>query len=145
MPVLNLPLGADGAVVDVIVGPGQNLVRWLRAAGSPLPQSVQLRALVDTGAAGCSVEPGIIAQLGLPRSGIGLINAPALTGFAGTTQHDASLAILNPSAPPLVFHDLSVLSLALGVPMYQVLIGRDVLDHCRLVYDGIARTFELTY
>ena len=45
----------------------------------------------------------------------------------------------------LIVHDLLVVELSLGLLPYQVLIGRDVLDACRFLYDGPHKRFRLGY
>jgi hypothetical protein len=145
VPVLSLPITLNGAIVDVGVGHSRSHRGRLRTAGAPIPAAVSLRALIDTGADNSSVEPDVIAQLGLPLAALGLANAPAVSGLGPVAYHEADLAVLNPAWPPLVVHDLELLELPLGIPMYQVLIGRDVLAVCDFLYEGRNGRFELRY
>jgi hypothetical protein len=73
---------------------------------------------------------------------------PAIGGLSLTWQRDAALTILHPSgsaAEDLRITNLVVVELPLLGLGYQALIGRDVLSQCRLLYDGPADRFELSY
>jgi hypothetical protein len=128
MPILNGQLEPDGALVDVLVGLSRPEIRRLRAAGRPVPASVALRALLDTGAECTCVDPQSLVGLLLPLKGIGLTNVPAMGGLTPAAQHDASLTVVHPAGTSqnLVIHEHQVVELALGQLGYQMLIGRDL-------------------
>jgi len=46
MPILTLPLGPDGTIVDVLVGPSHARSQVLGNLGQPVPVAVQIRALI---------------------------------------------------------------------------------------------------
>jgi hypothetical protein len=109
---------------------------------------VEAKALIDTGAEITCFDRKMIEELDLPFKGYFLANAPALQERTFAEQYDVSLTILRRSSNPdghLIISDLAVMELPLGMVGYQVLIGRDILDQCSFLYDGIERIFALKY
>ena len=88
MPVLRLPLQADGAVVDILVGWSAAGVQQLRTALKPVPSPLNARAVLDTGAEISCLDAGLIQTLGLPSAGSVLANVPAHGGLVISGQHD---------------------------------------------------------
>jgi len=148
VPTLTLPIDPEGVLVDVEVAWSSVEVRVARQSGRPIPPSVRARALIDTGADASCLDSTIVQQLGLPFGGLSMTNVPALGGVTFSPAHDVSLTVLHPSgnnALNLVLADLLVLDLDLATVGYQVLIGRDVLAWCRLLYDGLGARFKMRY
>lgn len=63
MPHLQAPLQVDGAIVDVQISLSRQEVNRLRQAGSPIPQPISLRGLLDTGADVSCVDPAALQGL----------------------------------------------------------------------------------
>jgi hypothetical protein len=148
MPILTGWLGADGALVDVLVGWSASGAQSLRAALRPVPPASRLRALLDTGAEMSCLEVAAVGALGLPVHGMTPVNLPAAGGLSFGTQYEASLTVLHPSgnsAFDLVVSDLVMIELPLGPLGYQALIGRDVLAQCHFQYHGPKGKFRLSY
>lgn len=148
MPRLSGILEPEGALVAVEVRLTRSEVRRLRHAGRPIPGPVSSRALLDTGAECSCVDPQAVVTLALPLKSIGLANVPALGGLTPISQVDASLTVVHPSGDPwlnLVIGDLPLAEVPLAALGYEVLIGRDVLARCRLLYDGPGDRFKLAY
>ncbi|HEV3237063.1 MAG TPA: hypothetical protein VGZ25_08750 [Gemmataceae bacterium] len=77
-----------------------------------------------------------------------MANAPALGGMHFTSQYAVDWAIAHPSGDvrkSLVCRNSAVLEQPLGPLGYQALLGRDVLSHCLLIYDGPSARFTLGY
>jgi hypothetical protein len=148
VPILTSVVQSDGPKVDIELAWSKSSMRAARLAGRPIPPPVRVEALIDTGADTTCLAPAIAEQLGLAFGGLKLTNFPVLGGLEFAIQHDASVRILfgaQESSDDLVFTDLLVLELELGLVGYQALLGRDVLDHCDFLYEGPARRFQLTY
>lgn len=148
MPRLTLPVESAGALVEVAIGWSRGAVRTARHSGRPIPPAIHGHALIDTGADTSCLDAALIQQLGLPFGGLSMVNVPALGGVTFAPTHDVSLTVLHPSgnhALDLVLSDLLVFDLDLGALGYQVLLGRDMLAWCRLLYDGPASRFQLRY
>jgi hypothetical protein len=137
-----------GAVVRVRLHWSRKRLRARHAAGLAAPPPVELDALLDTGAQVTCVDPALVTRVGLPIAGGGLVNMPAAGGLNVYRDYAASVAVLHPGggrADELVIHDLPVTATPLTAFGFQMLIGRDILARCRLVYNGPARRFSLGY
>ncbi|MBI3823744.1 MAG: retroviral-like aspartic protease [Planctomycetes bacterium] len=135
-------------MVKVSIGRSFGAARDLRLAQRAVPVRQEVTALIDTGAEITCVDPRLIEELGLPFEGAVVANVPALEDTTFAFQYDASVKILHPSgldANHLIVTDMPVMELPLNVLGYQVLIGRDVLKHCMLLYNGLRERFTLKY
>lgn len=127
------------------------IVRVSSNCGKPsnlYPQPVPAVALIDTGADITCLDSSLPPQLHLPVSSPLLANIPGAGGLRIASQYDVSLRIVHPTGNTLldlVISDLIVLDVSLNTQSYQVLIGRDVLALCRLVYHGPHSRFRLSY
>jgi hypothetical protein len=65
MPSLSLPIGADGAVIDVFVALSTPRVNALKMAGMAFPPPEKARAQIDTGTNISSISPRIAQKLAL--------------------------------------------------------------------------------
>jgi Retroviral aspartyl protease len=148
MPVVRGAITPAGALVRIQVSVSRSQMLDLRRAGSPIPQPVELEALIDTGSDSTCVDPTAIAPLGLRVHKYTMTNVPAAGGFSFAVEREAGLRIIHPSGDPsrnFIEAALPVVELPLGQHGYQALLGRDLLDRCRFRYDGPARTFALAY
>lgn len=106
-----------------------------------------MNAMVDTGASCTCVDPAIIQSLGLSPTGSTLMFTPS-TGAQGhiTDQFDASLQIYRTTEePPLEIPVIAVVASDLRAQGIDALIGRDVLQHCLLSYNGQEGFFTLAF
>lgn len=129
----------------MLVGVSQARASALRAAQQAVPNPVQIRALLDTGASCACIDPSAIQSLGIPPTGI----TPMHTPSTGTQAHhanlyDVSLTLMHP-ALSLSITNVAVAEAQLSIQGIQALIGRDVLKRCLLVYDGQSGTFTLAF
>jgi hypothetical protein len=151
MHTLQVPIAADGALVDVRIGLSAADVQALRQAGRPVPAPVPGRALIDPGAEVSCVETrtlGPLAAAGLVAGRFVFGNLPAVSGVTLAPEYTVHLTIVHPSGQQranLELRSQPLLELPLGVLGYQLLIGRDVLRRCLLVYDGPAERVTLGY
>jgi hypothetical protein len=150
VPHFTLQIGPGGPVLNALVGVSQARRAALVAAGLEPPNPVPVRALVDTGASSTCVEPAILLSLQLTPIG----QVPCFTLSTGgtpqaTDQYDVSLFIpATAGQVPFNRPTLIVLSAqpnSLHQQGIQALIGRDVLEHCLLQYNGTAGFFTLAY
>jgi hypothetical protein len=148
MPLITGSLLQEGAIVDVLVGLSRAEVNKLRLALRPVPLPMQVRALIDSGAEVSCLDPAIIQRLALPWDRPTLANMPGAVGMVWASLYAGSLTILHPSGDPnqnYVVPALPLCELPLGILGYDAVIGRDILDGLRFLYDGPGRTFSLDY
>ena len=127
-----------GPVIPVQVGPiFETHAAWRRERGA-VP-SMTILALLDTGASGTLVRTSVLEGLGLEAAGFVFLNTPSTTEPEERSEYRIRLVL----AKNIVF-ETDVVEAPLGGQHVQCLIGRDVLDVCRPVYDGPRRRFTLT-
>jgi hypothetical protein len=139
----NLPL------VTAFVGVSAARRAALLAASQPVPNLVQIRALVDTGASGTCIDPSVLKTLSLAPTG----NTSVITPSTGNQPHNADLYDVSflipgslPTHVPFSIPNLPVMCAELLVPQgFHGLIGRDILSRCLFAYNGSTNSFTLAY
>lgn len=143
------PLTYQGPIITTAITITQAHRDALEAAGSPIPLPVSCRFLLDTGADGCVVKHDIAIQAGLK-----LINANApLHGVGVDTTGKAYLgrvlfgvpSKLVQGAQHQLYVDTQVVSGDLKSTLIDGLIGRDVLQHFTMTYDGKTGRVTMRY
>lgn len=121
----------------------------LAAAGDPIPPPVRCRFLLDTGADGCVVKHDVAVKAGLK-----LINANApLQGVGVDTTGKAYIGRILfgiqskvlAGAQHNISMDTQINSGDLQSTLIDGLIGRDVLEHFVMTYDGKTGRVTLRY
>jgi len=97
--------------------------------------------MIDTGATGTVVKEGIPAQLGINPIGTTLINTPSSMGVS-CNQFDVQIIFPynNINIPSIVITEAP-----LQGQHIQCLIGRDILQHGVLIYNGYDNSFTLSF
>jgi hypothetical protein len=134
----------DGVVVDVVVQLCKPEKERRQQLGHALPEPQTVKAMVDTGASRSLVDRSILQNnLGLSSTDRGEVRA--LTG--GMMQFDEYTVDLSMSGEgftrswnPWVVGERDLTHFG-----YKAIIGRDILAHCLLVYDGKRKTFALSF
>jgi hypothetical protein len=139
---------ASGPVISVYVGVSEPRRLALLSERHEVPREMFVRALIDTGASCTCVDPEPLRKLEVPATG----NVPVHTPSSGSELHNADefdVSLWVPAAtaehPALLIPALPVLSSDLSIQGIQAIIGRDVLSHCLLVYNGSDETFTLAF
>jgi predicted aspartyl protease len=145
MPHLTLPLTSDGPVVEVLIGVTPSQSRSLTVAGQPVPGPVTARGLIDTGASVTCIDSQLVRTLGLQPSGSTLLMLPVPSGGAQQYQEFEISLILLHARLNYSIGTLTVVAAPLTAQGIEVLLGRDVLKSCLLVYDGEAASFTLAF
>jgi len=86
-----------------------------------------------------------IQTLGLPRRGTKTLYVASLAATPQTfDEYEVSLTFPHSQAALTLF-TLPVVATALMIQGFEVLLGRDVLQNCLLVYDGQTNTYTLAF
>jgi hypothetical protein len=138
MPFLTIPIGPEGALIDLHVALSTPRIDALKAAGMGFPPPQMACAMIDTGASITSISSRIANALGLVPTGKTTVTG-ATTGSVPhiTNQYDVALAFLQPGVHTHVFGvTIPVIEIDLGSPNIDALLGRDLLRQCLCVYNG---------
>jgi hypothetical protein len=137
MPHLIASTRPRGAVVDVSVSPSIPRQQELYRTGMSVPRPVGARALIDTGAALSCIDPSIAALLGLVATGTANLHTASTQGVTHLCSvYDVCLTIPVASGTPFRIITLPAVEAVLSPQGIDMLIGRDVLEHATMFYDG---------
>jgi len=136
-------LGA-GPLLQVQVEVPQALAAYLSGQGQPIPAPQSGWALIDTGATRTCVDKDVLTKLGVKPTGT--IKTGTAAGQVEQLLFPAKLSF--PAAGNFQVEFGSVIAVdlrgqAVAGANVVVLVGRDVLSHCLLVYNGPAGIFTL--
>lgn len=137
-----------GPIVNAVIGVSEGRATALVAANQAVPPPQFVRALIDTGASFTSVDPSILANLGLTPTGTMDIVTPSTgQGVHPTDTYDVDFALgATPQEVVLAVSNLRIAAAELFLMQgIHVLIGRDVLSRCLFAYNGATQTFTLAY
>ncbi len=145
MPPVTFPVLPDGLLMNAMIGLDVGRCQDLQVIGQPIPRSVLVRGVLDTGADVTAVAPRVLQALGLSPSGSASTHTAG--GLVFVNVYEISLSILHPisSSPFFTGSHLQVTELGHAAPSVEVLVGLDVLLQGVLTLDGPARTFALSF
>jgi hypothetical protein len=146
MPHVTLDIERAGPIVRVGVGVSQARRDLLSAAGQNPPLLQSANALVDTGASSSAIDPSILSPLGLKPVSIAPVHTPS-TGDqpAMAYIYDVSIWLVDSRTQYVLEKSFPVICTSLKTQGIDMLLGRDMLGECLLVYDGIDRRFTLAF
>lgn len=132
-------LQQSGPICRVKVLPSSQIAALLKQQGQQVP-SIEITALIDTGASSSAISTKVVQQLNLVTRGITNISTPSSSSHQ-TSMYD--VAILFPNN---VYVDaVRVIEATLSFQNIDCLIGRDVLKHGVLIYTGYINQFTLSF
>ena len=147
MPVIRVPIGPDGPVVDLGLWIGRVVAQALIARGRPVPPQT-VRALIDTGADRTAIHPIALGSIQSPPSGTARVRRPGGTSaFRRVDLHDVRLAIAGAPTPSVsaTWVEIEAVAVAPANLSLLALIGRDMQAHCQFFYDGWRGELLLVY
>lgn len=128
----SVALSVVGAVLNVEIGPDSG---HHSSVGNPPNLSGTLHlALIDTGARTTCIDTTITEELGLPVVGNTQQPAAGILGPGLVDVYPAQISI--PELRLSVTGHFPGVHLAAGGQPYRALIGRDILRHLTMLYDG---------
>lgn len=146
MTQLAFPLQAGELKLAAVVGlHHQGMVDRL-AAGLPLLAPIWANGVIDTGSSITCIATDVLRRLSTPP--VGRTRTRTAAGSARVRLFRVSLSIPpagNLPGPMLTRPDLLVMELDDPPPDVEVLIGLDILLHCRLFLDGPGGQFTLDF
>lgn len=133
-----IALQLRGPLIQISVTIEQNAGSALTARGIPLPGPKSGLALIDTGASNTCVDDQIARELGLP-----VIDVASMQS-ASHEKHPCNIYPIQIITPIITLNAPRAMGAALSSQGLIVLIGRDVLQHCTLYYNGPVGQFTLS-
>jgi predicted aspartyl protease len=134
--VIHLPaqvgLVARGPLVQVTVSLADQITSELIKQGKAIPAPVQGLALIDTGAGSTCIDEEAAQKLQLPVVNV-VDMASASHALTKANVYPAKFQI---TGLPMNFNAPMSIGAPLAVQGLIALIGRDVLQHCTLIYNG---------
>lgn len=133
-------LQRQGPCVQVSIGLAQSVASQLLQQGKTLPKPAAGIALIDTGAASTCIDSNIAQQLKLPV--VNVVNIASASH--ASTQLNVYPIQIEVVGLPISIEVLNAIGAALNAQGLIALIGRDVLQHCTLFYNGISGSTTLS-
>jgi predicted aspartyl protease len=127
-----LILQQRGPVVQVAVTLQESMVTALTQQGRLTPQPVAGLALLDTGASNTCIDDAEAQKMGLPIIDVGSMSSAS---HAKTPSNIYPIQI-EVTGFPIRFQSPRTMGAALNEQGLLLLIGRDLLRHCTLFYNG---------
>lgn len=136
---ITLPdLLTSGPILQGFIGPSRELINALRSeVAAPIPVS----ALIDTGAAATVITTETALLLGLRSVGAVSIHTPTTIDPVLCRQFHVNVYL----SALFAIENVIVIEAPLTGQPFQCLIGRDVLSHGVLTYDGVRSRFGLAF
>jgi hypothetical protein len=138
-------LDRDGAVVNVLVAISAAKEAFLKQQGHPVPAPFATTALIDSGASQTVVAPFVVAYLKLAQTGTAEVLVVSKSGAAAEESFPVYDLAVSLQAHPGFSRKVEAVSAWPATSGVSLLIGRDILDQCRFLFDGVKRRFTLWY
>jgi hypothetical protein len=147
MPLIRVAMGVDGPIIDLDLWIGRAEAHTLIAQQQPVPNSQIIRALIDTGADRTAIHPNALGLISSLSVGTIKVRRPGFQKFQRVNLHDVRLAFGGVRALSAQTGCVEIKSAAVvpANPTVLALIGRDMLAHCRFLYDGLKGELLLVY
>jgi len=129
-----------GLLLTAEVGVSDVLAQVLVAQNQPIPPSVPGPALVDTGASICAVDESAALKLGLQP--VGQSN---VSGVGGTRIHNVYVGKVTFPGTPIPPQEWTLTGADLKDQNLLLLIGRDILRACVLIYNGPLGCYTIAF
>jgi hypothetical protein len=133
-------LQGHGLLLNVEVNVSDALAQILIEQNQAIPSAIAGRALVDTGASICAVDEESAVALGLQPVG-----QSSVSGVGGTQIRNVYVAKILFPGTPIPQQEWTLTGADLKDQNLLVLIGRDILRNCVLVYNGPMGCYTLAF
>ena len=145
MPKIQVPIANDGPILELSVWTSRAIAHAMVAGGRPVPAARTMRALLDTGSDLTVIHPLLLQPLSPVSLGSVEVSRPGMDGgFYCATLHKVRVAFAGPG-PGVKWIEVKAVGLVPATPGVLAIIGRDLLAHCRFLYDGFKAEITLAY
>jgi len=141
MPKLTITLPQKRPIIPCFIAIGRAQERALMAAGRPVPAAIAVKGFIDTGCDTLVLDHTLVEKLGLQAHSYTALRSAQ--GIAYAASFSARLTIQT-EPEPTTFDDLPCVAFSnIQTDDFQVLLGRNVLEHFRIEFDGPESTLTL--
>lgn len=146
MPSLTLGMSPRGPIATVALLVSSPRRQALVEHNLPVPGPVLVDLLVDTGASSTCIDGSCFSTLGISSTGVVHVHTPS-TGASpiALPQYDVDLVIPMSNGQFVPIGTLPVTASSFHQQGISGLLGRDVLNHGVLVYNGSFGQFILSF
>lgn len=134
-------LHLSGPALQIQIEIPDDLAALLANESKPIPQPQTGTALIDTGASFTAVDERFLRQLGLVPVGSQPVSTPS--GQSVHLLYPCKITFPGTPIPPLPFN--AIIGCSLTGFGHVALIGRDLLRHFLLVYNGVEGNWTLAF
>jgi hypothetical protein len=146
LPHLTLDIEPQGPLLPAAIGVSESRRLLLAAAKRTLPDLQVGRALVDTGASSSVVDHALITPLGIAPSSYTMVHTPSTDGKpVQQPVYDVSIWLYHAATKHFLERSFPVMCANLRAQGIDILLGRDILGECLLVFDGPERRFCIAF
>jgi predicted aspartyl protease len=128
----------NGPTIPIHVWFSKSELEVLETSGKPIPDPVEVTALIDTGAQSTCIAPSVANALRLPVVGASFVNSVSQRNIL-VNQYAASVVF-----PNNVAVNCKALGISPEIQDVDCLIGRDILSKGVFVYIGETGSFTLS-
>ncbi|MFP4136310.1 MAG: aspartyl protease family protein [Candidatus Acetothermia bacterium] len=132
-------LAKDGSTMDVEVHITDQHAKILEDNDKEIPSPQSSKGLIDTGASISAIDLDLLQKLNISPIGATKVSTPS--GQATQELYAVKFSFPGKGLPDMT--SLNVLGSDLKRQNISALIGRDILRHCLLVYDGTSGSVTL--
>jgi predicted aspartyl protease len=125
-------LATKGIIINVSIGIDLTTADALRSLGQPIPSPITCPALIDTGASILAIDQSLAQPLNLKKRGI-------ITSHTANGPRQCNLFAVALSFPATNLKSYDVIQASevdLSTQPFKCLIGRDMLSHWHVHYNG---------
>lgn len=135
-------LEKDGPVIGILVLPPDHIQDQIKNSGQRIT-GIHIRAIIDTGAESSSISIKTLEELNLVPHNM----RPRISAHGKNQQpvFDVVVQIQFNQPKKDVNFKLEAAGLDLDEFGIYALIGRDILKHCKLIYNGKVGNYELEF
>jgi hypothetical protein len=133
-------LQRDGPFIDITIGYPSVEAKEASSLGLEIPSPLKIKALIDTGAAVTIINPSLALSRKLRQTGFAEIVAAGSSG----RYAEYATAVTFPESKLQSFDPIRVVACQIVRQPISCLIGRDILRHWKLRYDGPAGLIEIS-
>lgn len=148
MPHFTITLTQGMPMINLLVTVSAARRVALQAANVALPAPQPIRGLVDTGASHTCIDPSVFQALQLQPTGSVPMHTPS-TGGVPMSADTYDVGIIIPSTPTSAPYQRPNMQVSatdlLAAQGFHALIGRDILTHCVLNYNGSMQLLTMAY